>query len=242
MGVLFPITEINLESVDSTNSFLWRQVSSLKEWTIVTAGNQTLGKGYGKGKWLSKKGCNLIFSILIHPKCKIENIFHLNKAVANAIHKSIYRLISCEIKWPNDLIINHKKAAGILIENRLLGKQVSISVTGVGLNVNQTDFENLPKATSLKKEIGKEVELLTIYYTIIRNIQEEYRLFKEKKFNVINDYFNTYLYRKDKISVFRIKNQLKNGIIRRSEKGKLLVEIEDEGLQSFDMKEIELLY
>lgn len=240
--MLFPITEINLESVDSTNSFLWRKVSSLKEWTIVTAEHQTLGKGYGKSKWLSEKRCNLIFSIFIRPKCGIENIFYLNKAVANALHKSIYPLIFCETKWPNDLIINHKKAAGILIENRLLGKRVSISVIGVGLNVNQTDFKGLPKATSLKKEIGKELELSTIYYTIIRNIQEEYQLFKEKKFNVIDDYFNKHLYKKDKISVFKIENQLKNGIIRRSEKGKLLVEVEDEGIQSFDMKEIELLY
>ncbi|APD07464.1 biotin--[acetyl-CoA-carboxylase] ligase [Flavobacteriaceae bacterium UJ101] len=242
MSLLFPITEIYLDKIDSTNSFLLDKNTSFNEWTIVSAKEQSAGRGYTGNPWKSETDINLTFSILIKPNCAIQHIFYINKIVANAVHQSIHSIVHSKIKWPNDLIIHHKKACGILIEN-ILGQRVNSTVIGIGLNVNQMHFDNLPKATSLKNETGIHFNLDELRYSIILAIQKGYQLFLDKEFESIESYFHEHLYKKEEISVFKIQNQLKNGIIKNTTSdGKLIVDIEGEGLQTFQLKEIQLMY
>lgn len=242
MHLLFPITEIYLDTIASTNSFLLDKNASFKNWTIVTTREQTAGRGYTGNQWKSNIGENLIFSILIKPYSSPQHIFYLNKLIANAIHQNINAIVPSKIKWPNDLIIHHKKVGGILIEN-ILGNQVNTSVIGIGLNVNQTHFANLPKATSLKKETGIHFNLDDLRYSIISSIQREYALFLDKQFESIELYFHEHLYKKNLVSVFKIQNQLENGIIKgTTSDGKLIVDLEKQGLQTFQLKEIEMMY
>ncbi|MFV0531220.1 MAG: biotin--[acetyl-CoA-carboxylase] ligase [Flavobacteriales bacterium] len=242
MDLLYPITEIYLDRTASTNSFLLNKNVSFKEWTVVSARIQEAGKGYRGNTWKSDAGKNLTFSIYIKPDCLIEQIFYLNKLVSNAIHKTLQAFISCKIKWPNDIIINHKKAGGILIEN-VLGEKVNSSVIGIGLNINQIYFTNLPKATSLKNETGLHFNLDELRNSIIFNFQKEYQLLINQEFERIDHYFQKHLYKKDQVGVFKIQNQLENGIIKgTTPEGKLIIDLEKQGLQTFQLKEIEMMY
>ncbi|MFV0238396.1 MAG: biotin--[acetyl-CoA-carboxylase] ligase [Flavobacteriales bacterium] len=242
MCFLFPITEIYFEKIASTNSFLLDTKTPFKEWTVVYTKEQNAGRGYTGNQWESTIGMNLTFSILLNPNCAIQHIFYLNKIIANAVHQSIHSIVDSKIKWPNDLIINHKKVGGILIEN-ILGKQVNSSVIGIGLNVNQTNFESLLKATSLKNETGIHFNLDELRYTIIEAIQKEYQVFIDKQFDSIELYFHKHLYMKDQVALFKIQNQVKKGIIKETDSnGKLIIDLVNEGLQSFQLKEVQLLY
>lgn len=242
MSLFFPITEIFLDKIPSTNSFLLENHNVFKDWTVVTAKEQFAGKGYAGNHWNTASGQNLTFSILIRPNFSIESVFYLNKLVANALHKIIHSIIATKIKWPNDLFIHHKKTAGILIEN-IVGKTLHTSVIGIGLNVNQTFFENLPKATSLKNETGINFKLDELRQKIIFAIQKEYQLLINQDLDSIDSYYHNHLYKKGEIVVFEYQNQLENGIIQGTNKnGQLIIELEKSGLKKFSLKEIKMMY
>ena len=114
------------------------------EWTVVTAEVQTQGRGRSGRSWKSPKG-GLWFSPIIRPKIPIDRIPLLQFWVANALRKGIEEVygVQSEVKWPNDLVVNWKKLAGILIETKISGPELIYAVVGVGLNVNLT-AEELP--------------------------------------------------------------------------------------------------
>ncbi|HMU06361.1 MAG TPA: biotin--[acetyl-CoA-carboxylase] ligase, partial [Kaistella sp.] len=144
------------------------------------------------------------------------------------------------IKWPNDLIIKNKKVSGILIEKKTINEK-SYFIIGIGLNVLQENFENLPKAGSLLTQTGIQFNLedLTnqLHEFILNHISEE--ITDENLLAKLN----VNLFRKDLVSVFEIKGLRQNGIIQNvDENGFLWVDLENEGLKKFFHKEIELLY
>ena len=169
---------IKLDAIDSTNDFL-KQLSgeqALENFTVVTAENQTNGKGQMGAKWDSETGKNLIFSVLVKNVLnKITEIFDLNVAVALSVLTTLEKnnIPNLSIKWPNDILSDNKKVAGILIENTIKNKGEITSIIGVGLNVNQLNFDNLPKASSLavimKKELDKEVILKQLIASLKSN-------------------------------------------------------------------------
>ncbi len=242
MRLLFPITEIFFDEIPSTNSFLLENHKLFKEWTVVSTQEQNAGKGYAGNQWKSTNGKNLTFSILIRPDFPIQSVFYLNKMVANAVHHVIHPIVPSQIKWPNDLIIQNKKTAGILIEN-IVGKKLHTSVIGIGLNVNQTHFENLPKATSLQNETGIDFDLEELRLSIIATIQHEYQRLINQEFESIDFYYHNHLYKKDQVAVFEYQNQLENGIIKGTNfDGQLVIELENSGLKNFSLKEIKMMY
>ncbi len=242
MRLLFPITEIFFDEIPSTNSFLSENHKLFNEWTVVTTQEQNAGKGYAGNQWKSTNGKNLTFSILIRPDFPIQSVFYLNKMVANAVHQIIHPIVPSQIKWPNDLIIQNKKTAGILIEN-IVGKKLHTSVIGVGLNVNQTHFEDLPKATSLQNETGIDFDLEELRLSIIATIQHEHQRLIDQNFESIDFYYHNHLYKKDQVAVFEYQNQLENGIIKGTNSdGQLVIELENSGLKNFSLKEIKMMY
>ena len=129
-----------------------------ESWLVILAEKQNVGYGKKSSRWFSPKD-GLYFSIVL-PKSKIEDLQTLTILAAFIVAKTIKDNFSLEplIKLPNDVLLNQKKICGILTEN-IVGKEVKSSVIGIGLNTNIDKFpkELEDEATSLKIELGKEV-------------------------------------------------------------------------------------
>lgn len=162
---------ISLDETLSTNSELklLQQKKLLPEGAIVKADYQTHGRGQAGNTWFSERGRNLLFSLLLYPNfIKAKKQFIISRIVALAIKKVLDQYMEgVSIKWPNDIYWNDKKIAGMLIENNLLGQQISSTIVGIGLNVNQDEFPlELLNPVSMKQITGIEYdrdELLTSF-------------------------------------------------------------------------------
>lgn len=155
---------INFETLPSTNLYLKQNYHIFDEYTVITTDNQTNGRGRINRVWNSNKD-DLTFSILLKPNIDSSKIPLISLIIGAAINKIIDKYIKSYIKWPNDILVNDKKLAGILVEG-VFSKKIDAVIVGVGINVNTIEFlDNLIiKATSLKKELNIEIdknELLT---------------------------------------------------------------------------------
>lgn len=184
--------EINwFETIDSTNSEAFRQIERANDFTTYAAKFQTSGRGQKGNSWESVVGKNLTFSILIRPVLlKAKDQFLVSQIVALGIVNFLKDFgLTAKIKWPNDIYIDDRKICGILIEHYLSGANLSASIIGIGLNLNQREFaSDAPNPTSLFLERGlesnPEVELERILlfiheYYIGLNVKS-YKTFKEK--------------------------------------------------------------
>ena len=239
---------IKLNAIDSTNSYL-RQLCSekaLKDYTIVVAKHQTQGRGQMGTVWDSEKGKNLMFSLFkdlsMHD---VEFPFYISMAISLAIIKAFKALNipDLTIKWPNDILSADKKICGILIENVIKNK-LNYTIIGIGVNVNQTEFNNLPKASSLKTITGVQYNLDEILLSIIKHTKYYSLLLQEEKYDAVKTEYENLLFRRNKPSTFKNdEGELFSGFIKGVTKyGKLQVLLEDEIVKKFDLKEIELLY
>lgn len=141
---------VQIAETDSTNH--WLREHGTEEDMVVVADYQTAGRGCGSNTWESERGCNLLFSILLHPVGLLAiRQFHVSMAVSLAICQVLDQYIGdVSIKWPNDIYWRNGKIAGILIEHTLVGAVVKDSIIGVGLNVNQQRFvSDAPNPVSL---------------------------------------------------------------------------------------------
>ena len=148
-----------LESVDSTNEEARRRISDIDNLSVLSALEQTAGRGQRGNKWTSKAGDNLLFSIVLKLSPDDSGLgvldardqFALNEIAALSVVDFLRsHEIQAQIKWPNDIYVGSRKICGILIENSLRGKHVSSSIIGIGLNINQRNFDvNLPNPTSM---------------------------------------------------------------------------------------------
>ena len=167
---------IELDTVDSTNNYAMQLIDANKAqqgMTIVTQ-SQSAGKGQRGKVWLDAPGQSLLMSIIILPNAEISAQFVFNASVAVAIAdvlEKMHQEWQIHIKWPNDIIVNDKKAGGILIENLLRGSRWTHSVIGLGLNVKQPVFpEGLPFATSLQIASGNNIDIEKLRDDIRENI------------------------------------------------------------------------
>ena len=168
---------IKLSAIDSTNDYLkvLSRNQIIENFTTVVAEKQTQGKGQMGATWISEEGKNLIMSILIKEVLQdVDAIFHLNVAVALSIFEVLNetKVPNLSIKWPNDIMSDHKKIAGILIENSIKSDGKFESVVGIGVNVNQQNFENLPKASSMALVSNSEFDLDELLHKIIFQIKK----------------------------------------------------------------------
>ncbi len=141
-----------LASTDSTNEEAKRRISDIDNLSVVSALEQTSGRGQRGNQWYSAPGQNLLFSIVLKsPSLIAKNHFALNEMAALSVTDFLSAYgIKAEIKWPNDIYVGEKKICGILIENSFLGNAISSSIIGIGLNINQRNFNvSLPNPTSL---------------------------------------------------------------------------------------------
>lgn len=161
---------IELESVDSTNNYAAER-SGLPEMghgTVILAQEQTAGRGQRGRTWISAKGLDLTFSLVLRPTdLKAAGQFVISKVAALALHDVVTEALRTSaglgggmvrIKWPNDILIGSRKVAGILIQNELVGDRVAFCVVGIGLNVNSSDLHSGLQSTSLRVEVGHALE------------------------------------------------------------------------------------
>ncbi len=240
---------IKLDATDSTNAYLKNAMLSevLDDFTIVVAREQLKGRGQMGTKWQSDPGKNLTFSVLkkfsgLH----ISAQFLLNVAVSLAVYKTLktLQIPDLSIKWPNDILSGYSKICGILIENILLNQNIQAAVIGIGLNVNQQSFKDLPNATSIKLLTGKTIALDEVLRILVANLQEIFVAYEGLKVGDVKETYGQLLFRKDKPSTFRDhRDTMFMGFIRGiSDKGKLIIELENKIMKEFDSKELQLLY
>ena len=168
---------IYAEEVPSTNTELLNESEFYeKHGTVLFAEKQTEGRGRKNRVWYSDDKLNLTFSILITEPKYLQKINIINFVASLALAVSIENLyqLRTELKWPNDILIDGKKAAGILIESTSKGSKISRLVIGMGLNVNQISFQRkfTIEPTSLKKELGHPVEREKTLAEILNHIED----------------------------------------------------------------------
>lgn len=145
------------------------------EATLVIADEQTAGRGrMGRSWWAPPNTC-LLMSVLVRPQLPPAQALRLTMIAGLAAVEAIERVtgLTAQLKWPNDIWLNRKKAGGILTETALTGEQLEYAIVGIGLNVNAT-FQDQPAlaetATSLKLETGHEIDRLTILRELVERL------------------------------------------------------------------------
>jgi BirA family biotin operon repressor/biotin-[acetyl-CoA-carboxylase] ligase len=191
---------IELDSIDSTNNYAMQLIDADKSQNgmAIVARKQEAGKGQRGNTWKDTPGQSLLMSIIVTPKHEISKQFVFSASVAVAIANVLQKLNAewkVNIKWPNDIIINDKKAGGILIENILRGSKWSHSIIGIGMNIQQTKFpQSLPFATSLKLESGTTYDITKIR-ELLREAILQAVLYPSADAGTMQSY-NEYLYKR----------------------------------------------
>ena len=181
---------IKLNAIDSTNNYLKQLMidTVLEDFCVVTTKRQTKGKGQVGAEWYSEEDKNLTISVLKNkPSVRLPYQFLLNILVSLSIVKTLesYKMPKLAIKWPNDILSDHHKVSGILIENIIKSNKIDCSVIGIGLNVNQELFEGLSKVSSMKSILGTPIDKDELLLKLIKNIQIYFELYAEKGENVV---------------------------------------------------------
>jgi len=243
-----------LDICASTNSLAFSEAlkEDFPEGYAWIAGHQTDGRGQRGNTWNTEPNQNLTLSYLLRPPHHlVEKQFFLSKAVANGILAGLEAWsratqgenFNFEIKWPNDIYLDGVKMGGILIENNFKAGQWSFSIIGIGLNVNQKQFEHI-RGTSIRAylQLTQEIPLTEIYSYISQGIEESYALFKNEQFGKIDEIYHDRLFRRAKWAIYEADNEKFEGkIIGVNEQG--LLEIEKEfTVESYDLKEISFIF
>ena len=242
-----------LHEVESTNTYamnLLRNVNTL-EGTVIYTDNQTKGKGQRGSVWASKIGQNLTTSIILKPHfLALNNTYYLSKISALAVYDLLTEILvnshyDIKIKWPNDILVDKKKIAGILIENNFTNTSLHFSIVGIGLNVNQIEFETFEReATSLKLLTDMDYDRNALLQKLCEKLEKWYLILKQQNMKLINESYLNNLFGYQQINNFEDVNHLKleGKIIDVSKEGKLIIKQENQGIREFDNKEVKFLF
>ena len=209
-----------------------------EDFLAVYTFNQTKGRGQYGNSWENLPEENLAYSFALKTKNINVSDTCFNFYTAILVRDFIANLTKTEvkIKWPNDLILKNKKICGMLFE-----KNKNYFVVGIGINILQENFKNLPKAGSVLSQTGLSFELKAFTESLHQYLFEH--LVQKEIPNDVLELYHLHLYRKNEVSVFEKNEVRQNGIIKNvDETGHIWIDLENEGLQKFFHKEIELLY
>jgi len=240
---------IKLNAIDSTNSYL-RELASkkpLEDFTVVITKHQTKGRGQIGSIWNSEKDKNLTCSVFKRNCCvSIDDQFYISMVTSLSIIKTLqlFQVPKLVVKWPNDILSEQKKICGILIENVIKHQDIEGSIIGIGLNVNQTQFPNLPSASSLKNLTGSLFDVEELLARIVEHLQYYFEKLEQGKHDFIKRAYEALLFRRNKPSTFKnYEGDLFSGFIQGvNNNGTLQILLEDDIVKEFELKEIQLLY
>jgi len=240
---------IKLAIVQSTNNYAFELIHNCKtqeksslSGTVIWADEQIAGRGQQTNYWESERNKNLTLSIILFPEnFKAEDQFSLSKLVALGVRDFLSNYVKdVQIKWPNDIYINDKKIAGILIENSIMGGFLTQIIIGIGINVNQDVFlSKTPNPVSLKLITGIDYELDNLLKKLLNSLETYInQYYSRTKDDIDVEYLNC-LYRYKIPSKFKDANKEFIGIITGiTQWGELLIEKEDAQIVSYYFKEI----
>lgn len=240
---------ISLAETESTNQYVKELLATgkPKEGTVVVADFQTRGRGQKGNGWHSQKGENLLFSLLIYPSGIAPNRqFIISRVVSLALLRTLGKYADgVKIKWPNDIYIGKRKIAGILIENSLLGRNISDSIIGVGLNVNQTAFpEDLPNPISLRQLTSELHDRSLILNQILACFFQIYNEVKNGNSSSVEDEYLQNLFQIDEFCSYEDENgRFEAKIVDVQPTGHLVMrtrETDEERIYAF--KEVEFVF
>ena len=181
-GVVIGREIIVLGETSSTNDAILQVTErNSKEGLVVFAEHQTAGRGQRGNRWESAPGKDLCFSILLRPKIDISKSPELTAWAAKAVADTIQNDFSLRttIKLPNDVQINGRKVAGVLVEMRAQEKAPHLAIAGIGINVNQSlqDFarELHGRAISVAMALDRQVDRQKFAVAVLRNLDRTYR-------------------------------------------------------------------
>jgi BirA family biotin operon repressor/biotin-[acetyl-CoA-carboxylase] ligase len=161
------------------------------EGEVFLAEEQTAGRGRGNHKWHSERGTGIYCSVILRPQITPADALWLSLMAAVATQDAVREITgqSCDIRWPNDLLLSDKKFCGILTELTSEATRVRHAIVGIGINVNQQSFpEELAElATSLHLETGKKWSRIELTAALLKSLDREYRAF----LRVVNSPFRT---------------------------------------------------
>lgn len=235
---------IVLDTVSSTNDYVKNLgLEGCESGTLVASREQTKGKGRLGRVWQTKKDDGIAFSFLLRPDLAPNEITGITPLSGLAVCKAIrdYTGIDCKIKWPNDIIVGNKKLVGILTELSAEALAVEYTVTGIGINVEHTDFpeEISHKATSIFLETGKHIDrneflAVVIKYLERELLQNDLRLTE----GALEEYTSLCATIGRNVSFFRNSQQI-NGVAEKIDSnGELVVRLEDGTTQTVNSGEV----
>lgn len=243
----FPVPLIRVEETNSTNNYLQALCDERKveEFTTVVADFQTSGRGQRGNSWESEPGENLLFSFVVFPEfLEARRQFLLSQIVSLAIKEELDNYVAdISIKWPNDIYWREKKICGMLIENDLMGRYISQSIAGIGININQEAFYSpAPNPVSLRQITGKEYDIFEILGNVMVRVQSYYKLLREDDTTIIATRYEKSLFRKEGMHRYRDANgEFLARILSVEPEGKLILEDEMQRKRGYMFKEVEYL-
>ena len=237
---------IHLKSLQSTNVYFLNMLADkcLSEGDTICTDFQEIGKGLGKNTWESESGKNLLASFVVYPNyIKAENQFILNKIISLAVSDFVKEMLpkkEVRIKWPNDIYVENKKIAGILINNSINGTEICSSIIGIGLNINQTKFlSDAPNPVSLKKLGRKNFNIDTCLIRVSDYLNFRFRQMMQNKINVLDKEYLSILYQYKKFANYKINDKIVHAkIVGLDQYGKLCLKSKDLTSYCCDFKEI----
>jgi BirA family biotin operon repressor/biotin-[acetyl-CoA-carboxylase] ligase len=238
---------IFLPEVDSTNSYaieLLKNVN-LPEGTVIHTANQTSGRGQRGNVWNTLPGHNLTLSVILKPGfLELKDQFRLYQISALACYDVMTEILDqsqfdIKIKWPNDILVNEKKIAGILIENIVNNTTINFSVIGIGINVKQGEFDEKINATSLQILTKTELNLEAILRLLCKYLEKYYLLLRNAKYSELSELYLQHFYGLNQWRDFEVGNRKETLLVKGiSDKGLLLLQTKQGNNLEFDMKEV----
>jgi BirA family transcriptional regulator, biotin operon repressor / biotin---[acetyl-CoA-carboxylase] ligase len=173
-----PVPQVRyFESIGSTNDEALAWSETAPDGCLVIANQQAKGRGRFGRRWVTEPGGSLAFSLILHPSEQEQQVVGLFSAlgamaICHALEKN-YGL-DAQIKWPNDVLLNRRKTAGILVELRWVGERIESLIIGIGINISSGSVpppeEVLFPATSVEDAAGMPVDRLDLLRDCLRGI------------------------------------------------------------------------
>ena len=239
---------IKLDAISSTNDCLKEKYdkNACVDGDLIWANEQTMGRGQKSNKWLSEPGKNLTFSFFkVLKSLKANDQFIINCSVSTAIINALKKIHvpNLKLKWPNDILSDNKKICGVLIENYIKGDAIVGSIIGVGLNINQTNFNNIKGASSVLNQTGKEFDLEFILNLLLNSFMESFKFCKSESKECLIRKYEKLLFAKNRLSKFEVNNQTFNATIMGINlDGKLVLQNEKKEILMFSNSTIKMIY
>ncbi len=238
-----------LHETDSTNFEAERLLakSHPAEGTVILADFQRSGKGLGTNRWESKRGKNILRSMILYPEfLPAEDQFMLNKATSLSVAACVQQFLPgtpVHIKWPNDIYAGYGKIAGILMKNTISGLILNKSIVGIGLNVNQQKFSSgITNPVSMASIAGCDFKRQEIISVLLGEFDRHYNLLKNQDDETINRNYLDKLLNYNRKALYNDGGRNFSGIIRGVDQfGHLKLETE-KGMKMYAMKEINYIF